>query len=66
MTLNIHEDTRDRGLEVLLYCPEKKVVKEEPKKSFKFKVRVPIPFTRELYFHFETFITDNSTLSEKN
>jgi hypothetical protein len=55
--LNINDDSRDRGLEILLYKKEKN--SHSPQKDFKkFKLNfvIPFPFGREFNFHFEAFI----------
>lgn len=59
--LNIYNDTRNRGLEILLYNPEKKEeVQEEPKK---FKITISL-FNRE--FNFEFYMTRKSKAPEKD
>lgn len=64
--LNIYDDSRNRGLEVLLYQPEKiSEVTENEQRKFKFKFRFPLFFNREFYLQFESFINIKPKLSEK-
>jgi hypothetical protein len=53
--INIHDDSRNRGLEVLLYKQEKESQQES--KKFKLELMIPLPFNREFNFQFETFIS---------
>lgn len=64
MSLNIHNDSRNRGLEVLLYHPEKKA--EDNKKRFQLKIKIPIWKQKEIHFQFDSFIEDKSNYSENN
>lgn len=59
--LNIHNDTRNRGLEILLYHPEEKEQVQEELKKFKVK----ISFLKK-EFNFEFFITDKSKTPERD
>jgi hypothetical protein len=59
--INIYNDSRDRGLEVLLY-KEEKTLQQEPKK-FKLELVIPFPFNREFNFQFETYISKKSKSS---
>ena len=55
--INIHNDSRDRGLEVLLYKKEKDLDKSQKElKKFKLKFVIPLPFSLEFNFQFETYI----------
>lgn len=63
--LNIHKDSRNRGLEVLLYHPEK-VIDTSQNEIQKFKLSFTIPFFshKEFTFHFEFFMRDTTQHSE--
>ena len=62
--LNIYDDSRNRGLEVLLYQPEKdpEITQEEQPK---FKFKIPLFFNRELHFQFDFFIKNIPKFSGK-
>jgi len=60
--INIYNDSRNRGLEVLLHTTEKK--QQEPK-NFKLELAIPLPFNREFNFQFETFIRKKPKSSGK-
>jgi len=67
MSLNIYEDSRNRGLEVLLYQPDnypKKLTND--KTRFKFKFQIPFIFNKVFHFKFETYIEDKLNHSEQN
>lgn len=65
--LNIYDDSRNRGLEVLLYQPEKNEQNpQDENKKFKLKFSLPILFNKVLYFQFESFITNKDKPSVKN
>ena len=62
--LNINNDSRNRGLEVLLYQPEKNSQSHQNEQSeFKLKFKVPLFFRRE--FQFEFYINKKPKLSEE-
>jgi hypothetical protein len=62
--INIYDDTRDRGLEVLLYHKEKELKTEDNK--FKLKFLIPLLFNREFNFQFEFYISHKSKLLEES
>ena len=55
--INIYDDSRNRGLEVLLYKEEEKKTPQQEPKKFKLELVIPLPFNREFNFQFETFIS---------
>lgn len=61
--INIYSDSRNRGLEVLLYKKEKTLQQES--KKFKLELVIPLPFNREFNFQFETFISKKPKSSGK-
>lgn len=63
--ININEDSRDRGLEVLLYHPEKNPEQNDENKKFKLNLKLPLCFERYLNFQVEFFMTKKSTFLEK-
>ena len=65
--LNIYDDSRNRGLEVLLYQTEKNSeVAQDERRKFKLKFILPLPFGREYYFQFESFIIKRPKISGKD
>ena len=64
--LNIYDDSRNRGLEVLLYKLEND---EEPtpkvKRKCGIKFTIPLLFNQEFHFQFETFIIKRPIFSGK-
>ena len=56
--LNIHKDSRDRGLEVLLYQVETEDLPslDNNQKKCKLKVKLPLLFGREFHFYIEFYI----------
>lgn len=67
MSINIHDDTRNRGLEVLLYQPEKTpdpIV--DDKKRFRVEIVLPLFFGKKFNFNFEIYIDDKQKLSEQD
>ena len=64
--LNIYDDSRNRGLEVLLYQPEKiPEITQDEQRKFKFKLKIPLFFDREFHFQFESFTNKRPKLSGK-
>lgn len=62
--LNIYDDSRNRGLEVLLYQPEKNSeITQKDQRKFKFKFKIPLFFDREFHFQFESSINKRPKLS---
>lgn len=64
--INIHKDSRNRGLEVLLYNLEEEedqTLDNEHRKC-KLTVNIPLLFGREFHFHIEFYITNHLKLSE--
>lgn len=63
----LNKDTRDRGLEVLLYQIQKEenpsLIENEPRKC-KLTVNLPLLFGREFHFHIELYFTKRLKLSE--
>lgn len=65
--LNIHNDSRNRGLEVLLHqLEEDSQIFQDEQEKFKFKFSVPLLFNREFHFQFESFIKKIPKLSGKD
>lgn len=64
MSININKDSRNRGLEILLYRPEKNQEKlNEKKKSFHLNLK--IPFThKEFDLSLDVSLKDNSKDTE--
>lgn len=64
--LNIHKDSRNRGLEVLLYNleEEEQPALENEHRKCKLTVNIPLLFGREFHFHIEFQIKDHLKLSE--
>lgn len=55
--ININDDLRDRGLEILLYKKEKDLQSQQKDlKKFKLNFVIPFLFNREFNFKFEAFI----------
>jgi hypothetical protein len=64
--LNIYDDSRNRGLEVLLYQTEKNSqINQDEQGKFKLKFTLPLPFGREYHFQFESFIIKRPKISGK-
>ncbi len=64
--ININNDSRNRGLEVLLHQPEKSLqINQDEQPKFKLKLLLPLLFGREFHFQFETYINKKPKLSEK-
>ena len=64
--LNINNDSRNRGLEVLLYQTEKSLqIHQNEQSEFKLKFKVPLFFRREFHFQFEFYINKKPKLSEE-
>lgn len=67
MSINIHKDSRNRGLEVLLYHPEKKSeVLNNDRNTFKINLKIPLFFKREFNLNLEVFLDNKSKNTEKN
>jgi hypothetical protein len=63
--INIHKDSRNRGLEVLLYHQEKEPVpSENDEGKCKLKLGIPLLFGRKFHFQLEFYITNHLKLSE--
>jgi hypothetical protein len=64
--LNIYDDSRNRGLEVLLHQIESdESPNQEMKRKCGFKFTIPILFNQEFHFQFETFIIKKPKFSGK-
>ena len=64
--LNIYDDSRNRGLEVLLYQPENdEPPKPEVKRKCELKFTIPLLSNQEFHFQFETFIIKKPKFSGK-
>lgn len=56
--LNIYDDSRNRGLEVLLYSLESEETPNiEVNRKCELNFTIPLLFNQELHFKFKTFIT---------
>lgn len=64
--INIHKDSRNRGLEVLLYNLEEEVDQtlDNEHRKCKLKVRIPLLFGREFHFQCEFHNKNHLKLSE--
>ncbi|MCJ7647234.1 MAG: hypothetical protein MUP85_01350 [Candidatus Lokiarchaeota archaeon] len=64
--LNIYDDSRNRGLEVLLHQIESdESPNQEMKRKCGVKFTIPILFNQEFHFKFETFIIKKPKFSGK-
>jgi hypothetical protein len=64
VSINIHKDSRDRGLEILLYRPEKKTESlSEENKGFHLNLRLPF-IQKEIYLNLEVLLKDKSKNTE--
>jgi hypothetical protein len=64
--LNIYDDSRNRGLEVLLHQIESdELHNQEMKRKCGFKFTIPILFNQEFHFQFESFIIKRPKISGK-
>lgn len=59
--INIYEDSRNRGLEILLHHPEENLDNDD---RFKFKIKIPI-FQWTFNFQIEFFMTKKTKFLEK-
>lgn len=66
MSINIHKDSRNRGLEVLLYHPEKKTESLSKENRF-FHLNLRFPFIqKEIHLNLEVLLKDKSKSTEQN